>query len=541
MQELKRGFKIKDRYEIVEKRGEGTLGTSIYLGYDLDRKCDVIIRILASDVLEDEESAARFIQGASLAKKLDHPNILSLLDIGEDGDQLFLITNYEKGFFLNDYLEHRGELDEKESIRLIRDLADALNYAWREQKIIHRNISPDTILVAKGNIPMLTDFDLAKSLEDNKDLTLTGFTVGNPTYMSPEQARGESVDFHSDIYCIGLVLYQLLAGKPPFNQKSRMDTLRAQITELHKPITSVKSAISDATESLLDKMLAKAPKDRYSSWDELLEDLDSILNEETPSSLKRVVATKTSSKYKMQAIQMSAVVIPEQAVATIEKKVVTPVAEKSEKIIDVQVTDDPKSCLSKKIVFFAIGILICILMIVIMIAISKPNDNDKSSSRIKKALVQLNQPLELTGPEELVTVVNPQIELKARKASLNNIKQIEVALQMYANIYEGKYPKPNGAKGLDLLRSGGFLEVPQVFISPSSGKIAADRGKSITEATCDYVLVGGLSEYSDPKTPLLWTKPNVHKDFGIILYVNGDIEEVIGNNWQHKLKQATKW
>lgn len=530
MQELKRGFKIQDRYEIVEKRGEGTLGTSIYLGHDLDRKCDVIIRVLTSDVLEDEESAARFIQGASLAKKLDHPNILSLLDIGEDGDKLFLITNYEKGFFLNDYLEHRGELDEKESIKLIRDLADALNYAWREQKIIHRNISPATILVAKGNIPMLTDFDLAKSLEDNKDLTLTGFTVGNPTYMSPEQARGESVDFHSDIYCLGLVFYQLLAGEPPFNQKSRMDTLRAQISELHKPITSIKSAISDATESLLDKMLAKALKDRYSSWDELLEDLDAILNEETPSSLKRVVASKTSSKYKMQAIQMPAIVIPEQAIAPIEKKAVSPVPDKSEKFIEVEVTDEPKTCLSKKIVFFAITLVIIMLMIVVMISISKTND--KSSSN-KEELVQLDKAVDFTGPEEFV---NPKAELQSRKASFNNIKQIEVALQMYANIYEGKYPKPNGAEGLELLRSGGFLEVPQVFISPSSGKIAADRGKSITEATCDYVFVGGLSEYSKPKTPLLWTKPNVHKDFGIILYVNGDIEEVIGNNWQHKLK-----
>ena len=574
MQELSCDYTIKGKYKVVEQRGNGTLGTAIYLGKDLEQNTDVIIRILPPAILGDEEMSTRFMQGAELAKKLKHPNILKVLDAGVEKEIEYLVTNYEKGFFLNDYLEHRGRLDENESVRLIKALAQALEYAWNEQQIIHRNVCPDTILVAKGNVPLLTDFDLAKSLVTDNKLTLEGFTIGDPRYMSPEQARGETVDFRSDIYCLGLVFYQVLAGNPPFEDKSRMDILRAQISEKHTSIQNRNKSVTDACSTVLDKMLAKDAKDRYNSWKEVIDDLEAILNQEPPSTLQRVVAKPTASRYKMQAIQMQAVKVPvaapKEEPAPVKEQPVAPAP------TDPAPTTEPSPAAAQTASVppsgptnsgkrnMIIGAVILVIMVVvggILIGTMKQEDKKTVEPKPepktvivakpdpkpvvipkpepKKVVITQPKPKPKPKPEPVKTIVKvaDQVkEAKRRKACLNNIKQIGVALQMYANVFEGKFPKPNGAKGLDLLRSGGFLELPQVYICPSTGNVPAGPGKPITEETCDYVYSGGLSEYSDGKTPLLWSKPKNHKDFGIILYVNGDVKEYNQNNWLSKTK-----
>ena len=559
MQELHSGFTIKGKYQIVEKQGEGTLGTVVYLGKDTEKKCEIIIRVLPPNLLADDEMVSRFMQGIDLAKKLKHPNILTVLDAGEEDGIQYLITNYVKGFFLNDYLEHRGQLDENESIRLVKALAMALSYAWNEQQIVHRNVCPDTILVAKGNVPMLTDFDLAKSLVTDSKLTVGGFTVGDPVYMSPEQAKGERVDFHSDIYCLGLVFYHLLTGKPPFCDKSRMDILRDQITEKHATIQSINKSITDACATVLDKMLEKQTKDRYQSWTRVIDDFDAILNQEPPSTLQKVILSSTSSRYKMQAIQMEAVKIPiaSQEVTPEPKppEEKAPTAAAASKTEPASAPSEAKSNLSMKrnvTIIIAVAVILVISGLVLGLISRQKNSPESSSTQADPSQVlpsvKTESKIKTKPVVQLKTETKPVVKVAAsaddkardekhRKACRNNIKQIGVALQMYANVFEGKFPEPDGTKGLDLLRSGGFLELPQVFICPTTGNIAASPGKPITEECCDYVYVGGLSEYSDGKTPLMWSKSTNHKDFGIILYVNGDIKDVPGSNWLSKTKK----
>jgi len=542
MQELKTGFTIKDRYVIVSKQGDGTLGTAVYLGHDTKDDIDIIIRILPANMLADKEMITRFNQGVELTKKLKHPNILEVFDCGDSDNIKYLITSYKKGYFLNDYLEHRGQLDETESIKLIKALSEALNYAWKEQKVIHRNISPDTILVAKGNVPLLTDFDLAKSLESDNKLTLEGYTVGNPLYMSPEQALGKEVDFHSDIYCLGLVFYQLLSGAPPFHNKSKMEILKAQISEKHPAIKSLNKDISDACESVMDKMLEKIEKDRYASWEEVIKDLSAILNKETPSTLKIKTLQKSDSKYKMQAVQMPAVTMPvKEEVQETKPAACVKTADSEEKKESA-----PKM---KKAVLLLIVAIVVIAVLFISLIKGKTDKEEAIEATIQKVtLPEKGIPEAKQAPEvitdqkkseESIAKTNTDVKKAAecKKSCMNNIKQIGIALQMYANIFESKYPKPDGAEGLDILRSKGFLEVPQVFICSATGHSAAAPGKPITEKSCDYVYVGGYSEYSEPNTPILWSKPGNHKDFGIILYANGDIKEFTGNNWLFHTKK----
>jgi len=549
LQELSRDYTIKGKYRIAGRIGKGTMGTAVYLGRDIEHDCDIIIRVLPQAFLGDEEISTRFMQGIDLAKKLHHPNILRVLDAGLEKDIEYVITNYEKGFLLNAYLEHRGELDENESIILIKSLGEALDYAWNEQQIIHRNVCPDTILVAKHNVPMLTDFDLAKSLIANSHLTGAGYAIGDPTYMSPEQAKGEDVDFRSDMYCLGLVLYQLLAGNPPFNNKSRMDTLCSQVSEKHAPIQTKNKRITDACSTVLDKMLAKDLKDRYQSWKALIDDLDAILNRKPPSTLQKSTARPTANNYKMQAVQMTASKTPvagEPAIAAHESA-----STRNAIIIALIVT----------VIVIAGGVFKALMQNKTDAVGVGPKTHANIKTEVKPAVqpeakptvVQPEvKPAALPEPEKLPPVspkpettrktaaaasdVDKAKEEKLRNACMNNIKQIGVALHMYANVFEGKFPEASGAKGLDKLRSGGFLEHPQSYICPATGNMPATFGQPITEECCDYAYVGGLTVYSDANTPILWCKPENHKDYGNILYVNGEVKAASGSNWLSQTK-----
>lgn len=587
MEELTSGFAIKGKYKIVQKQGEGALGTAVYLGKDTENDKDIIIRVIPPALLSDDETTTRFIQGANLAQKLKHPNILEVLDAGDDNGVKYLVTNYEKGFFLNEYLEHRGSLDERESIKLVKSLAEALKYAWGELQIIHRNVCPDTILVAKGNIPLLTDFDLAKSLVADNKLTVEGLAIGDPLYMSPEQAKGRDVDYHSDIYCLGLVFYHLLAGKPLYSDKTRMEILRAQVSEKHPSIQSKNKDVTDACASVLDKMLGKEIIDRYQSWEDVINDLNAILNQEPPSTLQKVKTIEpTASRYKMQAIKMDASEVKAAvAAAAAEKSAVEPKQEtnQSQRAVDAQKDSTPEAAAKSSP---KTAIILIVLFIVFLAALGigvlvqdkdkKDDDSDlnlvdtvtqdpelakeaakrKAAEEAKKKADELaakkkaaeeaaakqkmaKEAAEKKAAEEAAkkqaakgpTPAEKEREAKHRKASMYNTKKIGEALMVYANIFEKRFPKENGAKGLDELRKNGIVQVSQLFVCPSSGKLAADPGKPITEETCDFVYVGGYSEVSDGKLPLLWTKPKTHKDYGIILYVNGDIKEFKGSNW----------
>jgi len=280
------GRVLKGKYQITEKVGVGSLKETIYHGMHLELEREIVIRVLPAGTQSQDEVSKRFFQGIKLAAGLQHPNIVSVLDAGDEDGVVFFVTNYHKGFYLNDYLEQRGQLDESECIRQIKELADALEYAWDELQIVHRNICPNTILIAKGNVPMLTDFGLAKSLEKDSKLTMQGFTVGDPSYMSPEQAKGGNVDYRSDIYCLGLVFYHLLAGNPPFRSKNPMELMQMQISQEHKSVQATNDHVTDGCAAVIDKMLHKDIEMRYQSWKEVVSDLDAVLNAKIPSALK---------------------------------------------------------------------------------------------------------------------------------------------------------------------------------------------------------------------------------------------------------------
>ncbi len=274
---LQIGECVAEKFEVTKHLGTGSLGEELYLGRHLKLERDVTVRVLPESIAADKELLERFFQAIRLTAVLQHPNILPAFEAGEDRGRHYLITASEKGFFLNEYLDQRGKIDESEALRVIIALTEALQFAWEKHKILHRNIRPETILIAKGNEPMLTDFGMAKSLADNKDLTVTGYTVGNPHYMSPEQVQArQDLDFRSDIYCLGLVFYHMLVGNPPFHYGSQLELMSAQIKQPHIPVVDMNPLVSASCSAVIDIMLAKDRNQRYQSWDDLLKALMSV-------------------------------------------------------------------------------------------------------------------------------------------------------------------------------------------------------------------------------------------------------------------------
>ena len=281
--ELSVGHVINQKYEIVRKYGVGSLGDDVYIGIHRDLNREIMIRILPSSMTSDPETANRFIQGVRLTASLQHPNILPAYDAGDEDGNFFFITGFEKGFFLNEYIEQRGNLDEKEAVKIIIALADALKQAWELKRIIHRNICPKTILLARGNHPMLTDFGMAKSQGAEQAMTMVGFTVGNPQYMSPEQVTADKeLDFHADMYCLGLVFYEMLAGHPAFQDKSQVVLMTAQISKQPPSLKEENNKVSDRCIKVMNGMIEKDRDKRFASWEELIKNLSSLLEDEKP-------------------------------------------------------------------------------------------------------------------------------------------------------------------------------------------------------------------------------------------------------------------
>jgi len=252
------------RYHILEKLGEGGMAV-VYKAYDTHLERDVAIKLIrrnafSPDVLD--RVLKRFDREAKSLAKLTHPNIVSIIDYGEFEDSPYLVMPYLQGGTLKQYLGK--PMVWLKAIELLIPIGDALGYAHLKG-IIHRDVKPGNILITEGGLPMLTDFGIARLLEneDTQTLTGTGVGVGTPEYMSPEQGLGREVDGRTDIYSLGVVLYELVTGRKPYTADTPMAVVLKQSTEpLPRPTDFVKD-LPESIEKLLIKALAKNPDDRY--------------------------------------------------------------------------------------------------------------------------------------------------------------------------------------------------------------------------------------------------------------------------------------
>jgi eukaryotic-like serine/threonine-protein kinase len=257
-------------YKILEKLGEGGMGV-VYKAHDTKLNRTVALKFLPSHIAPSDNERKRFIHEAQSASALDHPNICTIHEIDESPqDQLFIVMSYYEGETLKSRIE-QGPLKVEEAIDIANQVAKGLAKA-HTHGIVHRDIKPANIIITKDGVAKIVDFGLAK-LGGGTLLTKTGTTIGTVAYMSPEQAQGEKVDHRTDIWSLGVVLYEMLTGQRPFRSDYEQALIYLIINGEPEPITKVRKDISAGLDQIVSHALAMRADDRYQTMDEFREDL----------------------------------------------------------------------------------------------------------------------------------------------------------------------------------------------------------------------------------------------------------------------------
>ena len=270
-------------FKITKLIGEGAMAR-VFLAIDdaLDRK--VALKVMNQSLAHDPTFRDRFLAEAKDTAKFIHPGIVSIYSTGVENDNYYLVLEYLEAGTLKERqharrqhsLEHDGETDHlfgaQESLVLLAQLADALSYA-HSKKVIHRDIKPANILFRSNGQAVLSDFGIAKSITDNRELTMTGYSVGTPAYMSPEQKLGADIDTRSDLYSVGVVFYELLTGHKP--NQARTGNYADLRKELDADVPELPADLS-YLQPLMDRLLAKDPNERFRSASELMDAVEQV-------------------------------------------------------------------------------------------------------------------------------------------------------------------------------------------------------------------------------------------------------------------------
>ena len=260
------------RYEVIGKLGEGAMGT-VYKAYDPRIDRPVAIKTISLDALADEQKAdyrARLEHEAKAAGRLTHPNIVTIFDVGEHEGNPYIAMEFLEGRELSELL-NAGRLPVEQALDIATQLASGLCFAEKHD-IVHRDIKPSNIVVLDGDLVKLVDFGIAK-MPVSLVKTHTGTIIGSPLYMSPEQISGQSVTRQSDIYSLGVVIYQMLTGKLPLEADDFVSMMYKLLSEKPERPSKVDYRVPDMLDPIVMKCLEKQPQDRYRGADELLKDL----------------------------------------------------------------------------------------------------------------------------------------------------------------------------------------------------------------------------------------------------------------------------
>lgn len=258
-------------YKILSVIGEGGMGT-VFLGQHITLNRKVAIKMLRRELAVDNEIKKRFINEAQLLSELNHNNIVKLYDFTESQNDLYLIMEFVEGSPLDNFIEKiNGPIDEQNALKIFIQILEGFAYA-HSKGIVHRDIKPSNIILKNDHTPKILDFGIAKIVESDVKITKTGMRIGSVVYMSPEQILGRQVDFRSDIYSLGLTLFEMLSGKLPYNTTTASE-YEIQTSIVNEPIPSVKERypyVSDRIDGLIKKAMDKNPANRFQSCNEFI-------------------------------------------------------------------------------------------------------------------------------------------------------------------------------------------------------------------------------------------------------------------------------
>ena len=280
-----KGQKINDRYEIIRSIGEGGMA-NVYLAHDIILNRDVAVKILRGDLANDEKFVRRFQREAISSSSLNHPNIVEMYDVGEDDGKYFIVMEYIEGKTLKSLIKRRGALTLPEVIDIMLQLTSGIAHA-HESYIIHRDIKPQNVMILEDGTVKITDFGIAMALNSN-ELTQTNSVMGSVHYLPPEQANGTGATIKSDIYSLGILMFELLTGKLPFKGENAVEIAIKQMRDSIPSVVEMNEDIPQSIENVILRACAKNPKNRYNSALEMHEDIKTALNPERADEPKLV-------------------------------------------------------------------------------------------------------------------------------------------------------------------------------------------------------------------------------------------------------------
>lgn len=263
---------IVDQYKIVERIASGGMG-EVYKAIDLELERDVAIKCVRPELSELEEATKRFRAEARTLAKLSHLNIATVYRFFAEGERLYLVMEYIDGKPFGEMITNQGSIPHQQAVNLVKDALQGLGYAHRH-KIVHRDIKPGNLMVDQENTVKVLDFGIAHLIGGTR-LTRVGSAVGTPAYMSPEQVLGRDIDPRTDIYAIGVVLYEMLSGKLPYTANSDFELMRAHLEEVPRPLSELsKNDVPRALQDTVERALAKDTDERFQTAEEFAVALD---------------------------------------------------------------------------------------------------------------------------------------------------------------------------------------------------------------------------------------------------------------------------
>lgn len=265
---------LAGRYELIEKIGEGGMAV-VYKGKDRLLNRYVAIKILRPEYTKDEQFIESFKRESQASARLSHPNIVGVYDVGKEGNIHFIVMELIEGKVLSEVIKEKGRIEYKEAINIIRQVASALSLAHKNQ-IIHRDIKPHNILITNTGVAKLADFGIAKAVSAATIVGGSNKIMGSVHYFSPEQARGSYVDERSDIYSLGIVLYEMLTGKVPFDGDNPVSIALMHINDPMPSVIKEVPGIPPQLEKIINKATEKYQSNRYKDVDDMIRDLDDI-------------------------------------------------------------------------------------------------------------------------------------------------------------------------------------------------------------------------------------------------------------------------
>jgi serine/threonine-protein kinase len=360
-----KGQKISDRYQIIKSIGEGGMA-NVYLAYDTILDRNVAVKILRGDLSNDEKFVRRFQREALSASSLAHQNIVEVYDVGEDNGEYYIVMEYIEGKHLKNLIKKRGKLTLSEAVDIMLQITDGMSVA-HDSYIIHRDIKPQNIMILENGLVKITDFGIAMAMNATQ-LTQTNSVMGSVHYLPPEQASGQGSTLQSDIYSMGIVMYELISGELPFRGDNAVEIA---LKHLKEPIPDIREVVPNVPTSIVNvikKATAKNPKNRYSDARAMHDDLLTCLDESR--SMEPIINFKHSENDADDTKIMKIVKTKKDEEKTLEKE--NKKVNKDEEVIVKEIRGEDLKKQNKLLIILAFvftGLIVGITSVVVLIPI----------------------------------------------------------------------------------------------------------------------------------------------------------------------------